>query len=460
MNKLQKGILILICIILFIIIVILITLSNNTNKTIDNINKNVISNDNETNNNVVNNSIIDDERNGEIAYEGSEVSNDVKKIKSLEDKNTYFTLDALCQNYINLVANECKEELMNVVSSRYIKEYNINESNILDIIEIPKMTNINQYYKIVILDILTVRIDQKTSLYIVKGKGRLVGNSDVFEYNIMIEVDNNQSVYSIYPSQYLKDKGYDKLVQGNQINYTANNIIKNKDNEFMHTLKDDLEMAKEYFNNYTEMLAYYKQDAYNKLNFQYMKEKFGSEQNFYNYLEEIKYIIYTMQINKYKVYHTKYYTDYVCTDQYENHYIFRQKNGIMDYTVFMDSYTVDLDTYKENYNNGNEVNKVKMQIEKFNQMLNTKDYNAIYNKLNSVFKQNNFNNVSNLKEYLQKNSYEINDIEIDDSYLNEDYYICECTLRNSKNTNEDKKINIIIKLIDYNNFEMSFSFEQ
>ena len=460
MNKLQKGILILICIILFIIIVILITLSNNTNKTIDNINKNVISNDNETNNNVVNNSIIDDERNGEIAYEGSEVSNDVKKIKSLEDKNTYFTLDALCKNYINLVANECKEELMNVVSSRYIKEYNINESNILDIIEIPKMTNINQYYKIVILDILTVRIDQKTSLYIVKGKGRLVGNSDVFEYNIMIEVDNNQSVYSIYPSQYLKDKGYDKLVQGNQINYTANNIIKNKDNEFMHTLKDDLEMAKEYFNNYTEMLAYYKQDAYNKLNFQYMKEKFGSEQNFYNYLDEIKYIIYTMQINKYKVYHTKYYTDYVCTDQYENHYIFRQKNGIMDYTVFMDSYTVDLDTYKENYNNGNEVNKVKMQIEKFNQMLNTKDYNAIYNKLNSVFKQNNFNNVSNLKEYLQKNSYEINDIEIDDSYLNEDYYICECTLRNSKNTNEDKKINIIIKLIDYNNFEMSFSFEQ
>ena len=460
MNKLQKGILILICIILFIIIVILITLSNNTNKTIDNINKNVISNDNETNNNVVNNSIIDDERNGEIAYEGSEVSNDVKKIKSLEDKNTYFTLDALCQNYINLVANECKEELMNVVSSRYIKEYNINESNILDIIEIPKMTNINQYYKIVILDILTVRIDQKTSLYIVKGKGRLVGNSDVFEYNIMIEVDNNQSVYSIYPSQYLKDKGYDKLVQGNQINYTANNIIKNKDNEFMHTLKDDLEMAKEYFNNYTEMLAYYKQDSYNKLNFQYMKEKFGSEQNFYNYLDEIKYIIYTMQINKYKVYHTKYYTDYVCTDQYENHYIFRQKNGIMDYTVFMDSYTVDLDTYKENYNNGNEVNKVKMQIEKFNQMLNTKDYNAIYNKLNSVFKQNNFNNVSNLKEYLQKNSYEINDIEIDDSYLNEDYYICECTLRNSKNTNEDKKINIIIKLIDYNNFEMSFSFEQ
>lgn len=460
MNKLQKGILILICIILFIIIVILITLSNNTNKTIDNINKNVISNDNETNNNVVNNSIIDDERNGEIAYEGSEVSNDVKKIKSLEDKNTYFTLDALCQNYINLVANECKEELMNVVSSRYIKEYNINESNILDIIEIPKMTNINQYYKIVILDILTVRIDQKTSLYIVKGKGRLVGNSDVFEYNIMIEVDNNQSVYSIYPSQYLKDKGYDKLVQGNQINYTANNIIKNKDNEFMHTLKDDLEMAKEYFNNYTEMLAYYKQDSYNKLNFQYMKEKFGSEQNFYNYLDEIKYIIYTMQINKYKVYHTKYYTDYVCTDQYENHYIFRQKNGIMDYTVFMDSYTVDLDTYKENYNNGNEVDKVKMQIEKFNQMLNTKDYNAIYNKLNSVFKQNNFNNVSNLKEYLQKNSYEINDIEIDDSYLNEDYYICECTLRNSKNTNEDKKINIIIKLIDYNNFEMSFSFEQ
>ena len=348
---------------------------------------------------------------------------------------------------------------MDIVSSKYIKEYNINESNILNIIEIPKMTNINQYYKIVILDILTAQIDQKTSIYIIKGKGRLVGNSDTFEYNIMIEIDNNQSVYSIYPDKYLKDKGYDKLVQGNQINYTANNIIKNTNNEFIHNLKDDLDMAKEYFNNYTEMLAYYNQDAANKLDIEYIKEKFGSKQNFYNYLDEIKYTIYTMQINKYKVYHTKYYTDYICTDQYENHYIFRQKNGITDYTVFMDSYTVDLDTYKENYNNGNEENKVDIQIEKFNQMLNTKDYDAIYNKLNIVFKQNNFNSVKTLQEYLQKNAYEINKIEINDLYLNEDYYICECTLKNFKNTNESKKINIIIKLIDYNNFEMSFNFE-
>ena len=101
MNKLQKGIIILICIILIIIIAILFTLSNSTNKITNNVDETVMNNDNE-----VNNSIINDERNGEIAYEGSEVSNDVRKLKVLEDNNTYFTLNALCQNYINLVIYE------------------------------------------------------------------------------------------------------------------------------------------------------------------------------------------------------------------------------------------------------------------------------------------------------------------------------------------------------------------
>ena len=450
MNKLQKKILIFIGILLFIIILIFLKLNNEKNNTINN---EVIVNINE----ITNNSIVDEERNGEIAYEGPEVINDIKKLKNVKDKTTYFTLDALYQNFINLIANERKQELMSVISSKYIKEYNINESNILNIMKIPKITNNNQYYKIIILDMLTAQIDQKTSLYIIKGKGRIVGNEDSFEYNIMIEIDEDQGVYSVYPYKYLKDKGYDKLKEGSIINYTANNIIKNENNEFVYNLKDDLEMAKKYFSNYAELLAYYKEEAYSKLNSKYIEKKFSNKQSFYNYLDKIKYTIYTMQINEYRVYSTQEYTDYICTDQYNNYYIFRQQDGIMNYTVYLDLYTTELDSIKEYYIKANDETKLVIQIGKFNQMLNTKDYDAIYNKLNKTFKENNFSSVEKLESYLKTNTYEINTISIEETAIQEEYYICSCVLTNQLNKEQSKKINVVLKLVDSNNFEISFS---
>ena len=38
------------------------------------------------------------------------------------------------------------------------------------------------------------------------------------------------------------------------------------------------------------------------------------------------------------------------------------------------------------------------------------------------------------------------------------YYICDCVLRNQENDKEYKDMTIIMKLVDDNNFEMSFSF--
>ena len=92
-------------------------------------------------------------------------------------------------------------------------------------------------------------------------------------------------------------------------------------------------------------------------------------------------------------------------------------------------------------------------------MLNTKDYNAIYKKLNATFRNNNYKNINQLAQYLQKKTYDINTIAVEDIEKNGDYYVCSCTLTNQKNEQEEKNMTIMIKLIDDNNFEMSFNIQ-
>ena len=225
----------------------------------------------------------------------------------------------------------------------------------------------------------------------------------------------------------------------------------------MYDTESDKKIANSYFSNYSELLEYYPEEAYNRLDSEYKNARYKSLEAFKEYVSKISYTIYTMNINKYKVHKTDNYTDYLCTDQYNNYYIFREKDGIMNYTVFLDSYTVDLDVFKENYEKASNEEKVSLNVGKFKQMLNTKDYNAIYNKLNETFRKNNFSTVSKLEEYLKKNTYEINSIKVENKNQQNDYYVCECTLVDQTNTEQTKKMTIMIKLLDNNNFSMSFS---
>ena len=92
-------------------------------------------------------------------------------------------------------------------------------------------------------------------------------------------------------------------------------------------------------------------------------------------------------------------------------------------------------------------------------MINHKDYNAVYNVLNSTFRDNNFKTINNLKKYIQNNFYQINDIEIKNGTDKDNFYTFTCKLINQENSKDSKNINIIISKTDNTNFEISFSFE-
>ena len=333
----------------------------------------------------------------------------------------------------------------------------------MDKISITKVDNYSQVYVTTISEMLTTRIDNTTYIYIVKGKCRIEGKENsTFNIQAMFEVDVQNKIYYVYPEEYLKDNGISNLKVGDTLNYIKEEIIDNQKNKFEYaSSKQDNDMAKEYFNDYKELINYYPEEAYNKLDKEYAQKRFsGSIEEFKKYLKENKAILNLMNIEQYKIVSNEENTYYVCADQYDKVYMFKLKDGLMNYTVFLDNYTVMTSSDIEKYNKYDKFDKAKYNLTKFINMVNTKDYSPLYSVLNETFRVNNFKGIDSLKKYIQTNMYELNSMEIsdfdDETY---EYYVFKCKLINLKNKNESKNMTFIINQGENFDFSISFSFE-
>ena len=380
------------------------------------------------------------------------------ELKYVEDNSTYFTIKALTDNYVSTLISGNKEQIKLLLAPNYIEKYNINNNNILNISNIPQSNNL--MYKIMITDMKEFTVNNDIKEYIVNGRVRLLENNKIFSYSLMIEINVSEQTYIIYPEKYLIDNKLNNLKIGDKINnYSTNKIYSNNKFSYMQE-KTEKEMTMLLFNDFKERLLYYKDDAYNILDSEYSKKRFENKESFYYYLEENKIRIYLMYAEKYQVIKNDNYTDYVCADKYQNIYTFRQnKNNIMAYTVFLDNYTIVSEENAKKYNDANEKTKAKLNLNKIIAMVNTKDYNAIYNHLNIDFRNNNFKNINDLKKYITSNFYDINSIKLKKIDEQNNYYAFTCDLINQRNTKEQKQCSIIISKTKDTNFTMSFSFE-
>ena len=164
------------------------------------------------------------------------------------------------------------------------------------------------------------------------------------------------------------------------------------------------------------------------------------------------------KFEQYKIIDKDTHCEIICKDELDNTIIFKER-AVMNYTVILDPYTINLETVTQEYNAEAE-DRILLNIQQIAQMINMKDYDELYKRLNGVFKANNFNNIKDFKEYINKNFYKRCKFEYISSEKQEsEYYIIKMQIRNESNKAEKKPLTIIMQLREGNDFEMSFNIE-
>ena len=164
-----------------------------------------------------------------------------------------------------------------------------------------------------------------------------------------------------------------------------------------------------------------------------------------------------LELKSYKIDKNNDYTQYVLIDNLENYYIFRE-TSVMDYTVILDTYTIDLPEFLEKYENAKEEDKVILNLQKCFETLNNNDYKYVYNKLDATFKSNNFKTEADFEKYVKTNFFESNNAKSSNGKKQGDLYTYEVTItdKTEKNTKTVKKT-FVMRLNEGTDFVMSFS---
>lgn len=226
-------------------------------------------------------------------------------------------------------------------------------------------------------------------------------------------------------------------------------------NEFSFVNVNTEDLILIYFNKYKNNMANNIQEAYDSLDEEYRKKRFGNINEYRKYVNDNYSKLMLATLSNYKIDTTKSeYTQYICTDNLGNYYIFRE-TAIMQYKLILDTYTLDLPEFTEKYNSANENQKVALNIDKFMSAISSKDYKYAYNCLAGSFKNNYFKTQLEFENYAKANFYENNTVTYNNFEKQGDLCIYSVTITDTK-TNNKKQKTFIMQLGEGTEFVMSF----
>lgn len=281
-----------------------------------------------------------------------------------------------------------------------------------------------------------------------------------FNYNVIrnlaliVNLDTTNYTYSIEP---LND-GYNNI-ENIQLNNTLDTIEKNDNNTFKYISTNAEDEARRYLDTYKKMILSNSEEAYDRLDEEYRDKRFGSLEGFEKYVNENRQDFLILQPTEYLLNTYDEYSEYVCRDKYQNSYIFRAKNPL-DYTVLLDTYTIITDNFKTTYDKSNDEYKVAMNIDKWIQMINARDYTSAYNCLDETFRNNNFGSEETFEQYMKENFPLHYDLQFGQTSNNNGIYEQEIILTDITGaSNEQIQRTVIMQLRENYEFVMSFNLE-
>lgn len=407
----KKGILILIalCIIAIIVIItILINLSSNKTQTNNNKTQNNLNTSGETNNTT--NTETEIPKDPEEIYLNKEIHKEDKTM-------VFFSIEKNIKNYITYLRVNNQNAINSL--SNGVAVFNTNGLSSKTIITIKEMYSVDN--------------DNGTTFFV---KLDLSNNG---EYTIKVIEDSINGTFSISS---MTSEEYNTSISGrSNIDYTKHvEIQKNEYNTIQYTNMSNSEIAERYLRSYIQKARYAPEEAYNSLDEVYRNARFENYENFKMYLEEKadeletldplsvkdasefatvdEYTKYVNSLKKTGLTKFDKYTDgdieyLVCLDTYGNYYIFKISH-VMDYKLMLDSYTLNIPRFLEEYQNSNEQEKVELTINKVFEAINNKDFKYIYGKLDEDFKKTNFSNYDDFVQKMKNNFFDRNAVEFDE----------------------------------------------
>ena len=282
-----------------------------------------------------------------------------------------------------------KEAIFNFLDPKYISDNNISVSNVLD-----KVYN-NGKVEFIPLKMYELLGNNKTQ-YAVYGIMQNINGDEQEEAYFVVSVDKRNTSFCITPIDFEKYQDVDEI----PLDGKDENIESNKNNYFSFSIMEENDIAQKYFTYYKSMMLENSEAAYEMLEEEYRNKRFGSLDEFKNYVTKNAEEIESYLAKEYEVNVLEDATEYVCQDQYKHSYIFKV-SAVMQFQVKLDTYTIESEETKQKYQMANERRKVEMNVDKWIQMLNHRDYKAAYQVLDESFKSKHFQDLNRFEEYMR-----------------------------------------------------------
>lgn len=391
-------------------------------------------------------------------YEGEGKSNIItidnpSILKEVENRSIFFSVKNIVKTYLTTLGLQDKTKLVNLISDDYIKENGITINNVLDKIK-DEQIEYTDNYEFIINTVYFAEENDLIKTYFMNIFYYNMNNNKKYETKLMVQLDPVNMTFQVLPYNYMKEKGYDKLSVGDSYSATVKKIENKEDNSYKMVPIPKNTMADRYFSIYLEYLKNDKEASYYLLDKEYREKRF---ENINKYLEYIKKAdLENAVISKFQSYDYDEYTEYVCIDIEGRYYIFNEKS-VMDYSIILDTYTLDLPEFLEKYNSTNEQGKVVLNIQKFIDAINSYDYNYAYNYLSTGFKTNYFKTVQDFEKYIESTLYAKNEVSYESFEEQSGLYKYKVKITNKENQTESTTKTFIVKLNDGTDFEMSFN---
>ena len=395
-------------------------------------------------------------------------------VEKLENYNKFYSLEEMIKKYCIYDSYGNSEGIYSVLDNAYCEANGITLENAVNKIERHNLSDYN-----LILEEAYIYDD---SLYPVFFTKSIIRNTEEKqELYLILKMDQANLTFSVIP---INKEVFDGYINNQGSKLATSPIEKNNYNTQEDVTVSEKNVLDKYFDNYIYELMYRPEEAYSRLNEEYRTAKFTDYNDFLNYINvhnsemvqmdiksaktledfatEDEYNEYMANyelkgINLYKIEEKEEYKQYICIDDFGNYYIFRE-NGVNDYDILLDTYTIDLPEFLEKYNNSNRKDKVLYNVQKIVDALNTKDYRYVYNKMDETFRNNNYKTLEEFEQYIQNSIFEKNTVGYTNYAESGDISTVDLKLQDKTETEDGiYTMTVAMQLKEGTDFVMSFT---